>query len=299
MSMTTAEITVSRIVLGTAQFGLPYGVANTQGQITSEEGRNILTLAREAGIRTLDTAIAYGDSEAAIGELASADWQVITKLPALPDNSLAAPGEWVEAQLAASCARLKRNTLHGVLLHRPAQLLAPAGDALYRALIDARARGQVEKIGISIYGPEELDALPPAMSFDIVQSPLNVLDRRMFDSGWAGRLRQEGCELHVRSIFLQGLLLMQQDARPARFDPWLPVWQAWHRWLDENRLSALQACVRYALQVPDVTKLVVGVDSAAHLAQILAAADGELPPLPEALSKVAPTLLNPALWPKT
>lgn len=299
MTMTTAATPASRIVLGTAQFGLPYGVANTQGQITPEEGRKILGLASEAGIRTLDTAIAYGGSEAALGELGCDAWQVITKLPALPDDQLPSPAGWVAAQLAGSCARLKKDRLHGVLLHRPAQLLAPGGEALYRALIDARASGQVEKIGISIYAPEELDALPPAMSFDIVQAPLNVLDRRMYDSGWASRLCRTACELHVRSIFLQGLLLMQQEARPARFDPWLPVWQTWHRWLADNRLSALQACVRYALQLPDVTKLVVGVDSAEHLAQILAAADGDLPPLPEALNNVAPILLNPALWPKT
>lgn len=287
-----------KIVLGTVQFGLSYGVANTRGPITVADGVTLLRLARTVRISTLDTAIAYGDSEAVLGSLGVADWQVISKLPAVPDDELAAPLEWVLNQLEGSRARLAKDALHGLLLHRPAQLSGPHGDALYEALIQVRERGLVSKIGVSIYAPEELDALPPSMVFDIVQAPLNVLDQRLLASGWAARLRQFGCEVHVRSIFLQGLLLMGAATRPQRFSPWTSTWRLWHDWLADNRLSPLEACVRYALQVAEVDRVVIGVDSSAHLREILAAAQGFLPPLPPEFRTTDVRLLNPSQWPQ-
>lgn len=288
----------SKIVLGTAQFGLPYGVANAHGQISLEEGRKLLALAQAAEISTLDTAIAYGDSEAVLGQLGVARWQVISKLPAVPDTQLSSPLDWVLNQVVDSCARLAKGALHGLLLHRPAQLSGPHGDALYEALIQVRERGLVSKIGVSIYAPEELDALPPSMVFDIVQAPLNVLDQRLLASGWAARLRQFGCEVHVRSIFLQGLLLMGAATRPQRFSPWTSTWRLWHDWLADHRLSPLEACVRYALQVAEVDRAVIGVDSSAHLREILAAAQGFLPPLPPEFRTTDIRLLNPSQWPQ-
>lgn len=288
----------SKIVLGTAQFGLPYGVANAHGQISLEEGRKLLNLAQAAKISTLDTAIAYGDSEAVLGELGVARWQVISKLPAVPDGNLASPLDWVLRQLDGSCSRLATDALHGLLLHRPAQLAGPHGSALYEALIHAREQGLVSKVGISIYAPEELDALPRAMAFDIVQAPLNVLDQRLLTSGWASRLRQMSCEVHVRSIFLQGLLLMDATTRPQRFSPWASTWRLWHDWLADHRLSPLEACVRYASQVAEVDRVVIGVDSSDHLREILAAAQGFLPPLPPEFSTTDMRLLNPSQWPQ-
>ncbi len=286
----------TKIALGTAQFGLPYGISNTAGQTPLAEARAILTLAHAAGIRTLDTAIAYGNSEASLGELDVSAWQVITKLPEMPVSGAAAVSSWVHTQVDESLARLRCQTLHGLLLHRPAQLLGADGQALYRALLATRECGRVSKIGISIYGPDELDQLPPAMRFDIVQAPFNIIDNRMARSGWISRLQDAGCELHVRSIFLQGLLLMQAAARPAYFSRWNALWRTWEGWLKEIRLTPLQACLRHALQTPGIAKVVLGVDNATHLADILAAAAGDVPTPPAELPTDDTNLLNPAFW---
>lgn len=286
-----------KIILGTAQFGLPYGIANAQGQISRQEGAQILALAHDSGIRTLDTAIAYGNSEAALGDLNVAGWQVITKLPEMPALSGSAQiAAWVETQVQDSLARLRVPSAYGLLLHRPGQLHTAQGPALYRALRDQQAAGRIEKIGISIYGPDELDNLPPEMSLDIVQAPLNILDTRMIRSGWAARLEATGCELHVRSIFLQGLLLMPATARPAYFSRWDALWKTWESWLAESGLSPLQACLRHALRTAEAKRVVIGVDHAAHLESILAATQGRLPELPDGLEAADPALLNPALW---
>lgn len=288
----------SRLALGTVQFGLSYGISNVHGQVSPEAARQILSCAKAAGITTLDTAAVYGNSEQVLGSLNIGDWRVITKLPPHPEQ-LASVGDWVERQLTESLERLQRPVIHGLLLHRPEQLLSPDhGKALYRALIDQRERGRVEKIGISIYAPHDLDSLPASMRFDIVQGPFNILDRRMLTSGWARRLVDYGCEFHARSIFLQGLLLMSSAMRPAYFSQWDNVWACWEGWLSEERITPLQACIRYVLGVGEVAKLVVGVESAQQVEEVIAAAAGRMPHAPEALCCEDPALVNPVMWQK-
>lgn len=288
---------MNRIVLGTVQFGLRYGIANSGGQVTGQEARRILSSAWEAGIRTLDTAVLYGGSEAQLGAVGVRDWQIITKLPAMPDG-VSSAAEWMRCEVTASLSRLGVDTLDGLLLHRPAQLLDAQGQALYSALVGLREAGRVSRIGISVYGPHELDALPPSMRFDIVQAPWNVLDQRMTRSGWAAQLEASGCEFHARSIFLQGLLLMSPGARPAHFSRWNTLLGAWDDWLARHDLSPLQACLQQALAAPGVARIVVGVDSAAQLAQIVSAASQarHAPVLPAGMFTEDPALLNPAMW---
>jgi aryl-alcohol dehydrogenase-like predicted oxidoreductase len=285
----------SKFALGAAQFGLAYGISNVIGKLTKSEGKEILFKAQSAGVHTIDTAIAYGDSESTLGELGVAEWRVITKLPEL-DVSEGSVEHRVQMVLNDSLKRLQIESVHGLLLHRPAQLLGPDGKSVYRALMAERERGRATKIGISIYDPEELEGIPSSMNFDIVQAPLNIFDMRMVRSGWIEKLQEVGCELHVRSIFLQGLLLMQRSTRPSYFSRWNHLWESWENWLEEAGLSPLQACVRHALRTPGVETIVVGVNSAAQLVEILAAAEGEMPTPPANLRTDDITFLNPSLW---
>lgn len=287
----------SRIALGTAQFGLSYGIANAVGQVGRADVGAILALASRHAIDTLDTAVAYGESEQVLGDVGVAGWQVISKLPALPDHCPDVAG-WVHGQVSDILHRLRIESLHGLLLHRPGQLLGPNGPALDDALREQRSLGKVQKIGVSIYEPEELDGLFDRMHFDIVQAPFNVMDDRLARSGWMERLTASDCELHVRSIFLQGLLLMDNKTRPPQFDRWRTLWDQWQGWLVESGLSPLQACVRHALSMPQIARVVVGVDSVAQLGQILEAASGDLPVLPATLKSQDSDLLNPSRWAK-
>jgi aryl-alcohol dehydrogenase-like predicted oxidoreductase len=287
-----------KLALGTAQFGLAYGVANQSGQLTQEQVREVLAVARAAGVDMLDTAIAYGNSEESLGLAGVANWQVISKLPPLPE-SVAEPGAWVSAQIAGSLQRLRIPQLRGLLLHRPSDLLGVHGPAIARALQEAKARGYVERVGVSVYAPAELEPLLALGGIDMVQAPLSVVDQRMISSGWITRLQDQSIEFHARSIFLQGLLLMSPEVRPVRFAAWQDLWLRWAAWLQTHQVSALQACLHYALNAPCVSRVVLGVDSAHHLRQILEAAASK-----QALAAFGPPdlvdekLLNPALWPK-
>lgn len=284
-----------KLALGTAQFGMDYGIANTMGRVDLDDAKRIVSLARNHGLDTLDTAIAYGECESVLGRIGVDDWKLVTKLPAIPKSCNDVLG-WIHEQVEASLKRMGASQLYAVLLHRPAQLFSCYGDNLFRGLQDLVSVGLVQKVGISIYDPAELDQLFANWQFDLVQAPMNVFDRRLLESGWAGRLKDQGVELHTRSAFLQGLLLMRTDLRPAWFGRWNTLWTSWEKWLNESRLSPIEACLRFVLSVSDVDRVIVGVDSTAQLQEILKFTAGLSPDFSAAPHSDDPILLNPAHW---
>ena len=286
-----------KLALGTVQFGLNYGIANKQGQVSHEEAQSILDHARASGMDTLDTAIAYGDSERRLGEIGIRDWQVISKLPAIPESCTDVTA-WVRESVFSSLERLRIPKLRGLLLHRSQELVGPQGDALYRALIAFKDQGKVEKIGVSIYGPDELDTLWPHYQLDLVQAPFNVVDHRFATSGWLARLHQAGTEIHIRSVFLQGLLLMEPARRPETFNRWQPLWDKWQHWLDDQSLTPLQACLGFVLTQPEIDRVVVGVDSRKQLEEILSAAKTMGVSVSQSFATEDLLLINPSNWVK-
>lgn len=284
-----------KLALGTAQFGLNYGIKNQTGQIKGEQVELILRLALESGITTLDTAIAYGESEHILGQSNLKGFSIVTKLPEIPRNC-ADVSIWAQQQLSSSLERLQLNFLDGLLLHCPAQLLGPFGADLFETLLNFKDMGLVRRIGVSIYEPSELDHLCEFFKFDLVQAPFNILDRRLNDSGWLEKLSKMGTALHIRSIFMQGLLLMRREERPGKFLHWDNLWTEWDAWLNETDQDPVEACLRYALSIPEVEKVIVGVDSLLQLQQIVSSARGVCPSLPERLTTTDPMLLNPSNW---
>lgn len=288
-------MSTNKLAVGTVQFGLAYGIANQQGQVTETEVNSILDLASANGINTLDTAIAYGESEKVLGKMPLNGFEIITKLPSVPDDCRDVLG-WVEQELEASFLRLNVSSLNGLLLHRPEQLTGNVGKQLYQALQQKKQEGIVKRIGISIYSPDELSGLADKFHFDLIQAPLNIIDRRLQESGWLKKLSLSGTQIHVRSVFMQGLLLMSSAARPEKFNRWSSLWATWDEWLKTTGLTPLQACLRHALAIPEVEKVVVGVDSSAQLNEILQAAKGRCTEPPAELACSDIKLLNPSLW---
>lgn len=291
------EATVKRLGLGTVQFGSPYGIANESGQMTHDESRKIVRHAEAAGMDTIDTAIDYGDSERRLGEIGIGRSQVTTKLPPIPESCLDVAA-WVENVVFSSLERLRIPRLYGLLMHRSQELLGPRGESIYQALLALKEEGKVEKIGVSIYGPDELDAIWPYFQLDLVQAPFNIMDRRLATSGWLARLRYADTEVHIRSIFLQGLLLMGSQNRPTYFGRWQPLWDQWHRWLDYQSLTPLQACLGFALSEPHVHRVLVGVDSLKQLMEIMSGASGKGVSVPRSLETEDLQLLDPSNWKK-
>ena len=284
-----------KLALGTAQFGLSYGIANKYGQVSLDEARKILAIANESGIDTIDTAIAYGESEVCLGEIGTRGFKVVTKLPALPDG-VTDIASWVDDQVQAALCRLKVDFVYALLLHRSQDLVGAVGRPMVKALARLKDEGVVKKIGVSIYAPKELDAAIKACALDLVQAPLNLIDRRLITSGWLQRLHDQGVEVHTRSAFLQGLLLIPRELIHEKFSPWLNLFDHWYAWLQENRVSAAEACLGFVSSQPLIDRVVIGVDNCVQLRELLRAAI-KVPPqqLPD-LRCEDERLINPSKW---
>lgn len=285
----------SKICLGTAQFGNDYGIANLTGKIPRSEAANILREAKNAGIEVLDTAIGYGDSESQLGSLGVNSWRVITKLPPIP-KGCENVNKWVGEMLAGSVERLRVRKLFTVLLHHPADLLDRFGVQLSHALLKAKEDGLVEKIGVSIYDTEILESLAKTARLDVVQAPLNLLDRRLISSGWLQHLKDADVEIHIRSVFLQGALLLPRHVQEERFEKWAPIWRRYSEWLMAKGISSLEACIHFAFSIPDVDKVVIGVDSSHQLRQVIEAGKTDLVHIPKWLSTNDVELIDPRRW---
>ena len=283
-----------KIALGTAQFGQAYGIARPQPQISYAESKEIIDYAFLQGMSVLDTAMGYGESEARLGKIGVQDWKVISKLPEVPKGENASI--WISTAVRESLKKLKLKSLYAILLHRPSQLTDQNGIDIYKALQGLKADGLVQKIGISIYQPRELDEVFSVGEFDLVQSPLSVLDRRLITSGWLDRLADRGVEVHARSVFLQGLLLMSPDQRPEKFNRWSDVWARYQRWVYDTGLSPLEACVAYVSGLPQIHQVIVGVNGLNHIKEILASNVKIVPGCLPVLGVDDEALLNPLSW---
>jgi len=270
-------------------------LANTKGQISQSSAMEILEYCKFIGLDTLDTAIAYGESEQCLGNIGVTNFNVITKLPLIPEGC-ADIENWIMEEVNASISRLNGITLYGLMLHRPEQLLGPYGQEIMLALLSVKKSGIVQKIGISVYSPDEFTKLFSEYNFDIVQCPFNLIDRRLVSSGWLEKLKMLGVEVHVRSSFLQGLLLMPRDQIPDQFRIWDSLWDDWHEWLIKHAVSPVDACIAYVLSHCNIDQVVVGVDSKLQLEQIVSAIESvSISAFPD-ISSLDSNLINPNNW---
>ncbi len=285
-----------KLALGTVQFGLDYGITG-KGQVSCDEVDRILTCAREAGIDTLDTAAAYGNSETVLGIAGVTGWHIVTKLPPGLNESEDATA-WMRRELDASLERLGVDSVEGLLLHRPEQLLGANGAALVAAMVEAKAQGRVRNLGLSIYSPDELDLIWPILLPNIVQCPYNLFDRRIETSGWLAKLSGAGIQVHARSLFLQGLLLLDPNELPSYFARWRPLFLRLQQWCAVHDLSPLAASTRFVLGNPAIARGIVGVETADQLCEIVETVNGVLPPLPAEIATDDLDLLLPKRWQK-
>ena len=283
------------LVLGTVQFGLPYGIANQNGQVSLDDAKKIIALARLSGIDTLDTAIAYGNSEASLGHIGVNGFKVITKLPILPEN-VSNVGLWVHNQIRESLQKLNVESVYAVLIHHSQQLLGPKGKDLYQSLEHLKTKGLVKKVGISIYDPIELDSVMNAFTIDLVQAPFNLIDQRLNSSGWLQKLYDQGVEVHARSVFLQGLLLKKYQL-PKKLNKINKKICEFHNWAKINKVKPINAALNFVLQHKQIDKVILGVDNCDQLLEIINNLDTNTLQIPKKFSINEEKLINPSLWP--
>lgn len=287
---------MSKLGLGTAQFGLNYGIANQFGKIKFSTAKEIIYLAREKKINLIDTAISYGESEDVIGKIGISNFNVISKLPPPPKNCNNLK-DWIEKEFRLCLKRLKVKSLYGLLVHQTESFIGEKGKILIDTLNNLKSRNLVKKLGISIYDVNELEDVFKTMKIDIVQAPLNIVDRRLETSGWLSELHRKNIEIHTRSTFLQGLLLMPRTKIPAKFNKWLKIWDRWEYELANNNLDAKTVCLSYPLSLREVDKIIIGVDNIEQLNEIVLASKKKIKNVNWSfMISYDQMLINPSNW---
>ena len=284
---------MNRIVLGGAQLGLPYGILNGGETLSREEVARILDTAAGHGIDAIDTAIAYGQSESVIGETAQNRFKIISKLPPIPLD-VSNVSQWVRTQVDASLSRLKCTSLDALLLHRSQDLTDAHGAELYAAINSLKVEKIIQRFGVSIYTPDELSGIIGTFDIDVVQAPLNVFDRRIL--GVIDQLTALNIEVHVRSVFLQGVLIAKPENRPQRFQPWSEHFARFDEWVLSSGVSAMACCLGFALQQSGVTKLVIGTTSPEALTEIMTSIPNLKLEVPASLQSSSEQLIDPRVW---
>ena len=287
-----------KIALGTANFGLHYGVKHG-GQVSREMSESILQACRGFGIDTIDTAIGYGDSQKRLGEIGTRDFKVITKLPALPNDFTDVVG-WVIGSVDQALIDLQREDLYGLLLHSSKDLLSDKGSKLAEGLQRAKTEYRIHKLGVSVYSPEELLACAERLPLELVQVPCNVFDQRFLAPEVTGTLKAHDAEIHARSLFLQGLLLMPEQTRPHYFNTFRPTFESFQQQLTQGEATPLEGCLAFAYTHPEIDRWVIGVDSVDQLNEIvresLSASSGSQAFDWHAFHSLPQELVNPSLW---
>ena len=280
----------SKLSLGTVQFGLDYGVTNQNGQVTIDTARNILNIAKQSNIRTLDTASLYGNSEQVLGEIGINDYQVITKTTFLKDDV-----NEVIVNFYKSLEKLNRDKVEGLLIHNIGDIENNQFDTLFSKLNELKKEGLIGKIGFSTYTPEQIDFLLNTFDFDLIQVPFNVFDNRLIVGGQLKRLKNKGIEVHARSVFLQGLLL-DFNSLGGYFSNWKKKFDDYQKIVKDSELSLLEYALNFALNVEEIDRVLVGVNNQKQLTDIVEASQKKINNslLPFPINDL--NLINPSLW---
>lgn len=289
-----------KVALGTVQFGVNYGISNKAGKTSRAEVGAILAAARSNGVNVIDTASLYGDSEVVLGQSLPADsgFRIVTKTPQFSRQMLdGADAQQLEDTLRSSLAKLGTTSVYGLLIHRADDLLQPSGDLLVERLFRLKQTCLVSKVGVSVYSGQQIDQVLERFPMDLIQLPINVLDQRLLHSGHLQKLKSAGVEIHARSAFLQGLLLMELQEIPGYFDSVRGRLESYHRFIKDHDLTPLQAALGFVSGISEIDQVVCGVNDARQLREICEAAQAKVDF--RAFADFATTdeaIVNPALW---
>jgi aryl-alcohol dehydrogenase-like predicted oxidoreductase len=286
------NVDAQRILIGTAQLCGGYGVFGQD--MTWQDSLDLLHFARANGFSAFDTAPGYGGAEKALGEAFAGNAEIVTKTAYLkPEWSEASKAASIDASLDASLAALRKHTLDGLLLHTPQQFSAPVAACLNRA----KDKGLVRKVGVSVYTAAEIDAVLAVWWPDIIQLPMSLLDQRLIASGHIDRLRDLGVEIHVRSVFLQGILLAEPKQIPACLSPLGPRVALLREQAGDDPAALAGLCLGFILDAVPNGKIVAGIQSPDQIRDLSAALDrARMPDGPARFAVDDPLLVNPANW---
>ena len=277
-----------KLAIGTVQFGLDYGITNHSGQVAIDEVKDILDYAKTNNIDTLDTAARYGNSEQVLGEVGVDNYRIITKSTPLKNGV-----DGVIKGFHQSLDNLNIGQVDGLLIHNIDDVKDKRFGDLFHKLNELKEEGLINKIGFSTYTPDQVDFLLENFDFDLIQVPFNIFDTRLIEGGQLQALKKRNIEIHARSIFLQGVLL-DFDNLSSYFSRWKKQFDEYQGTVEKSGLSLLEYALNFTLNVQEIDKILVGVNSADQLKEIVQAKKKQSSLSAFPINDIS--LLNPGLW---
>ena len=282
-----------KLVIGSAQLGMNYGLFNNK-KISRKEFKNIEKLILKSKINFIDTATSYGDSENIIGNSKLKNLHIITKIR-LPNKKNIYFKNWASKEIAKSLHRLKIKKIYGVLIHDCKYLLGKFGKKYLFSLQELKKKKIIKKIGISVYDVAEIEKIWKFWKPDLVQVPFNPLDNRILDSGWVNILKRFKVKIFARSIFLQGLLINEDNSFKINKE-YKNLLSKFKNWCYKNNISLLQGCLHFTKQFKKIDYLVVGFNNYNQLKEIIDVFKKKQIIIPKKFSTKKINLIDPRKW---
>ena len=251
-----------KIGIGTAQLGMKYGVTNNSKKLDLDNFKKILSLSLKNNISIIDTANSYGDSIKKIGYTISQNkfrnkFKIISKVSDLRKVKKSNIYSHIFDNISFSSKKMKVKSLEGILIHDIKDLESKKSTEIFNSFIKLKKKKLVKKIGFSAYKISDVLKYIKKYNFDFIQFPLNVFDQRILDKKIQKKLRFFKIELHVRSIFLQGLLLLSKKELPNNFRN-RHIIKRWHKFLNDNSLDAITTCINFIKHNNIYSKVIIG-----------------------------------------
>ena len=285
---------VASLGLGSAQFGGDYGISNSRGRVSEDEVRQILSLAADCKLLSIDASHHDGDVERILGR----NWPFPSPFkPQVRTLRVEKGLDWLEARLRRSVDHMGLVRVHAAMVDSAEDLTGAQGDALWARLEKLKAEGLISKIGISAAYEDQPLLLARRFKPDLMQVPASILDQRMVRNGDIEALAELGVEVQVRSVFLQGLIFLPRESLPANLIPIGPHLSRVRRIMAESGADPLHAALSFAQNLKGVSTVIVGVTSAAELRAIIAASESKAPRINwDAMALNDEVALTPSLW---
>lgn len=283
----------SKIVLGSANFSKGYGIKRSKG-ISLIELNKIARELKKNYIETIDTALSYPGAEKKIASSELSSFKIYTKI-SKKDFKKKKNSKIINI-FQKSLFNLKKKFFNGIYIHNSKDLKGRSGKIFYGKLEQLKKKNLTKKIGVSVYSPSELEKLLKRYNFDIVQIPLNILDRRFLKRNFLKKLKDKGIEIHIRSIFLQGILLQKNKKLPKFFKRWSQLFQKWEDWNLRNNQDKLKTCIDFVKDIKYVDKIVIGVSSFAQIKDLIYYFSKKNKNYPNQIFSNSKKLIDPRLW---
>jgi hypothetical protein len=282
-----------KLILGGAQFGQRYGIYNKKIIKFIELTRSI-NLAKKNKIFIIDTSFNYKKSHHTIEKLNLKNFKIITKLKLKNKKHI----YYLNKQIRQSLDKLKIKKYFAILIHDYKNLLSRTGKEFLNELYKLKKSGLVDKIGISIYSPDDLEIIWKFWKPEIVQAPFNVFDKRIYDSGWLHKLKKNKIIFVARSVFLQGALLQDITENLRYFHNYIDLFHRWLEWCKQKKISQIKACLDYIKKFKEIDYVIIGFNSYFQFKEILSHYKKKKYHVPDIFNSKEIKLIDPRQWKK-